>query len=147
MLFGGRGPGEPCLGGHEGGIPFDDGGAIASEGSVVQPVLDAYLTSSFFAKPGPKSLDRNDFTLDRTHGMETADGAATLAKLTAEAILRAADHMPAPPAVWIVSGGGARNRAIMDFLREGAGEAPVVTADRRVGLDASQEDTLGGPRL
>ena len=48
---------------REGGVPFDADGAIASEGGVVSAVVARYLDKPFFAKPGPKSLDRNDFTL------------------------------------------------------------------------------------
>ena len=37
--------------------------------------------------------------------------------------------MPEPPALWIVCGGGARNGAIMDRIRQAAGpDATVVTA-------------------
>src|SRR5262245_22332802 len=49
---------------REGGIPFDADGAIASEGGVVHSVVERYLKAPYFAKPGPKSLDRNDFTLE-----------------------------------------------------------------------------------
>ncbi len=117
------------------GIPFDDRGAIASEGSAVERVVSAYMAHPFFAKAGPKSLDRNDFTLDLAQGLELADGAATLAKVTAEAILRAGDLLPTPPASWIVCGGGARNPAIMDFLKKGAGTARVLSAGE-AGFDA-----------
>ena len=116
------------------GIPFDDRGAVASEGSPDERVVAAYLAHPFFAKAGPKSLDRNDFTLDLAQGLELADGAATLAKVTAEAILSAGALLPRPPGSWIICGGGARNPAIMDFLKAGAGRARVLTAGE-VGLD------------
>jgi anhydro-N-acetylmuramic acid kinase len=111
------------------GIPYDDGGTIASEGAPDEGVLGDYLASHFFSKCGPKSLDRNDFTLDRVRGLETADGAATLSKLSALAILRAGSILPAPPASWIVCGGGRKNSAILKYLREGAGEAMLITAE------------------
>lgn len=111
------------------GIPYDDKGMVASEGEADEGVLTAYLSSPFFAKKGPKSLDRNDFTLERAKGLETANGAATLAKLTALAILRSAAILPAPPAAWIVCGGGRRNAAIMQYLRDNAGTAKVLSAE------------------
>ena len=69
-------------------------------------VVERYLSAPFFARNGPKSLDRGDFTLDGVDGMELSDGAATLAVLTAAAIARAAEKIETAPALWIVSGGG-----------------------------------------
>ena len=80
---------------REGGVPFDADGMIASEGGVVDGVVERYLDNPFFDTPGPKSLDRNDFTLELAAGLELADGARTLAAVSAEAILKAAEHMPA----------------------------------------------------
>jgi anhydro-N-acetylmuramic acid kinase len=105
---------------HVGGVPYDADGAIASEGGVVRRVVDAYMEKSFFAKSGPKSLDRLDFTLAEAEGLELADGARTLATVSAEAILKAADHLPAPPKLWILCGGGRKNPHIVNDLREGA---------------------------
>ena len=68
---------------REGGVPFDADGAIASEGGVVRAVVERYLDNPFFEKSGPKSLDRNDFTLAEAEGLELADGARTLAAVSA----------------------------------------------------------------
>ncbi len=68
---------------QEAGIDFDQDGRIASEGRVIDSVLDTYLAEPFFLRKGPKSLDRNDFSLNRMTGSELHDGAATLARLTA----------------------------------------------------------------
>jgi anhydro-N-acetylmuramic acid kinase len=105
---------------REAGIPYDAGGAIASEGDVVQSVVVSYLDKPFFAKPGPKSLDRNDFTLAEAEGLSLPDGARTLAAVSAAAILRSVEHMPEPPKLWIVCGGGRKNPHIMADLRSGA---------------------------
>ncbi len=121
---------------RQGGVPFDADGAIASEGGVVEAVVCAYLDNPFFDKAGPKSLDRNDFTLEPVLGLELADGARTLAAVSAEAILWAAEHMPQPPKLWIVCGGGRKNPHIVDDLRVGAAKAgaEVVLAED-AGLD------------
>jgi anhydro-N-acetylmuramic acid kinase len=108
---------------REGGVPFDADGAIASEGGIVEPVVARYLEALFFAKPGPKSLDRNDFTLETAGRMELADGARTLAAVSAQAILKAAEHLPEPPKLWIVCGGGRKNPHIVGDLRDGAAKA------------------------
>src|SRR5690606_24425156 len=104
----------------EGGVPFDAGGAIASEGGIVRTVVERYLDNTFFEKSGPKSLDRNDFTLELSRGLELADGARTLAAVSAEAILKSADHLPEAPKLWIVCGGGRKNPHIVGDLRAGA---------------------------
>ncbi|MCI5073925.1 anhydro-N-acetylmuramic acid kinase [Oricola sp.] len=111
------------------GIPYDAGGRIASEGSANTVVVGRYMAHPFFERQGPKSLDRGDFTLDGVAGLELSDGAATLAAVSAAAIARASEYLPARPTLWIVSGGGAHNRAIMDRLDALTGpQAKVVTA-------------------
>ncbi|MCV0396524.1 MAG: anhydro-N-acetylmuramic acid kinase [Rhizobiaceae bacterium] len=119
---------------REGGIPFDQDGRIASEGGVVAGVVARYLDNPFFDRKGPKSLDRGDFTLEQAEGLELADGARTLAGVSAAAILRAAERMPAPPKLWIVCGGGRKNPHIVADLRAGAGDADVILAED-AGLD------------
>ncbi|MFZ2101111.1 MAG: anhydro-N-acetylmuramic acid kinase [Oricola sp.] len=118
------------------GIPFDDGGRIAGEGMADETVVSRYLSSPFFAKAGPKSLDRGDFALDFVEGMELSDGAATLAAVTARSIIKSAEKVPVPPALWIVSGGGARNGAIMDLIRQTAGPDAKVVMAGEAGLNA-----------
>lgn len=102
------------------GVPFDADGAIASEGGIIRRVVERYLGNPFFEKPGPKSLDRLDFTLDEAEGLELADGARTLAGVSAEAILQSADHMPERPKVWVLCGGGRKNPHIVKDLKAGA---------------------------
>ena len=121
---------------REGGVPFDQNGMIASEGGVVTGVVERYLDNPFFARSGPKSLDRNDFTLELAAGLELADGARTLAAVSAEAILKAAEHMPAAPKSWIVCGGGRKNPHIVADLRKGAeAQGARVLLAEDVGLD------------
>lgn len=119
---------------REGGVPFDADGVIASEGGTVVQVVARYLANPFFERSGPKSLDRNDFTLDAAAGLELSDGARTLAAVSAEAILKAAEHMPQMPKLWIACGGGRKNPYIMNDLREGA---------RAAGADAILAEDLG----
>lgn len=119
---------------REGGVPFDAEGMIASEGSVVPTVVERYMESPFFAHTAPKSLDRGDFTLDAARGLELADGARTLARVSAEAIVRAVAHLPAPPRLWIVAGGGRKNPHIVRDMRTLLDEAEVILAED-AGLD------------
>ena len=114
---------------RHGGVPFDADGAIAGEGQVVGAVVRRYLENPFFDRPGPKSLDRNDFTLDAASGLELADGARTLAAVTAEAILKSAERLRERPELWILCGGGRRNPHIVADMKAGAGDAAVILAE------------------
>ena len=98
----------------------------------------SYLGQGYFAARPPKSLDRNFFTTDCIERLSTEDGAATLAAFTALAIARSREHMPGEPELWIVSGGGRRNRTIMRMLAERVHSA-VVPAEA-VGLDGDSAE-------
>lgn len=96
--------------------PFDAEGALAAQGRVVESALAALLAHPFFAMIPPKSLDRYDFSLAPVEGLSPADGAATLGAFTAAAVAAALDHLPAPPALWVVCGGGRHNPTLMHEL-------------------------------
>ena len=118
------------------GVPIDQNGRIASEGGVIERVVRAYLANPFFEMPGPKSLDRNDFTLAEAQGLELADGARTLAAVTARAIFDAARQMPAMPRRWVLCGGGRKNPLIVSDLADlvAPAKADVVLAEE-LGFD------------
>lgn len=108
---------------------FDQGGALALTGMADSGVVAAALERPFFKRDYPKSLDRNDFDLSLMPPLGIADGAATLAKLTAAAIAKAAETAGVAPAKWIIAGGGAHNRAILGFLKDALPQAVITTAD------------------
>lgn len=114
------------------GIPYDDGGRIASEGSVIMPLAERYLDSPFFTGKTRRSLDRNDFRPPEGNEAELSDGARTLAYVSAAAILKSAGHLPSLPKTYVICGGGRLNRAIMADLVRLAGEkgATVLTAEQ-----------------
>jgi len=99
------------------GEPMDRDGRLASRGTAHEPTLAALLAHPFFARPAPKSLDRQDFAtaLQAVAPLSAADGAATLAAFTARAA--AATPWPEPPRRVLVTGGGRHNPAIMAALR------------------------------
>jgi anhydro-N-acetylmuramic acid kinase len=128
---------------REGGVPYDSGGAIANEGGIVAKVVARYMAAPFFARSGPKSLDRNDFTLEAAAGLELSDGARTLAAVSAEAILKAVEHVPEAPKLWIVCGGGRKNPHIVGDLRKGAektGAEVIVAEDAGLNGDATEAE-------
>jgi anhydro-N-acetylmuramic acid kinase len=105
------------------GRALDEDGRAAAAGSVDQDALTALLTHSYFGALPPKSLDRNAFSPDPVGNLSLEDGAATLTAFTAAAIARAREHFPEEPELWVVSGGGRRNRTLMSMIAERVGGA------------------------
>lgn len=104
---------------------FDADGETALNGAVDDGVLHEMLKAHYFIEPPPKSLDRNAFDVGRLAGLSLTAGAATLAAFTAESIARAREHFPQEPAIWVICGGGRKNRAIMTRLAERVENAVV----------------------
>jgi anhydro-N-acetylmuramic acid kinase len=105
------------------GLPFDEDGRIAREGTVHDPTLAALMDNLYFALPPPKSLDRNDFHARAriVEALADADAVATLAAFTIEATVAALAHVPRPPRRWLVGGGGRLNRFLMQGLEAALG--------------------------
>ncbi|MDY8110629.1 anhydro-N-acetylmuramic acid kinase [Fulvimarina sp. 2208YS6-2-32] len=115
---------------REAGIPFDQNGRIASEGTIIETLADRYLNADFFAKKTPKSLDRFDFPVPDPDDGELSDVARTLCYVTARGIAQAREHLPERPELWIVAGGGRRHPTILSDLADALGdEADVVLAE------------------
>lgn len=115
------------------GAYLDSGGATAAQGQVDEDALIALLSDGFFAETPPKSLDRNAFALEAVQSLSVEDGAATLSAFTARAIAKAREHMPSEPELWVVAGGGRRNKTIMRMLAEQVHHAVVPV--EAIGLD------------
>jgi anhydro-N-acetylmuramic acid kinase len=115
------------------GVARDEDGQAAARGVASEDVVRFYLNHSFFADTPPKSLDRASFFSDLVDGLSVDDGAATLTAFTAQSIARAREHMPQEPQLWIVCGGGRRNRTLMSMLAARV-ENAVVPAEA-VALD------------
>ena len=126
------------------GAALDRDGAAARAGRALVPPGDTTRTGGLFAtnrvqdflaRPGPKALDRNAFAdvVDRIAGWATEAGAAALTAFTADCVHTSGQHLPRPPAVWVVCGGGRRNPTLMEMLAERL-PAHVETAEA-AGLD------------
>ncbi len=99
------------------GSDYDEMGRLAASGQVHEMVLEQLLSSAFFARKPPKSLDRNSFSTDIMQGLSAADGAATLTVFTAMALRKASEHFPALPEKWLITGGGRHNVSLFKALR------------------------------
>ncbi|WFS02483.1 anhydro-N-acetylmuramic acid kinase [Rhizobium tumorigenes] len=113
------------------GKAYDRNGETAAKGTVFPPLVRRYLDSPFFSANIRRSLDRSDFLPPVKGEVSLADGARTLAHVTAASILKLAGFLPQPPKTYVVCGGGRLNPVIMAEFSELAEEqgARVVAAE------------------
>jgi anhydro-N-acetylmuramic acid kinase len=109
---------------QETGARFDAGGGLAAAGRVDEAVLTAMLDHNFFALPAPKSLDRNDFTIQPVRGLAPAEGAATLTAFTAATVAEALMLLPERPRQLLVAGGGRHNPVMLAMIADRTGLMP-----------------------
>jgi anhydro-N-acetylmuramic acid kinase len=127
------------------GQAFDRDGAWAAGGQVLEPLLAALRSETYFDLPPPKSTGRDLFNPPwlearlRSHAAAAPprDVQATLAELTAWACADAVGRHAADARDVLVCGGGALNRHLMQRL---AARLPGCTVRRtdELGLDVSQ---------
>ena len=114
------------------GKRFDRNGAFAARGKVIQPVLAKALRNPYFRLKPPRTAGREQFGREyaarfladcKRKSKQPEDALATATALTAETIARSykdfAHHgMRGTGVDFIVSGGGAHNRTLMDLLAQ-----------------------------
>ena len=106
------------------GNDFDQDGAWAAQGVVNDSLLARMLAYPFFTKAPPKSTGRDDFHLQWLekqlggNAFKAEDVQATLLRLTVITTLQSI-HLYAPQTeLLIICGGGVRNTALLNSLRE-----------------------------
>ena len=120
-------------------LRFDTDGRIAATGAVHRDVVAALLEHPFFQMDPPKSTGRELFDAEyvdelvrRCGAASHADIVATATALTAESIADAYRRfIPEPIEEVLVSGGGARNPALLTMLRAGVAPLAVVPFEER----------------
>jgi anhydro-N-acetylmuramic acid kinase len=114
------------------GKRFDRNGAFAARGKVIQPVLAKALRNPYFRLKPPRTAGREQFGREyaarfladcKRKSKQPEDALATATALTAETIARnykdfAHHGMRGTGVDFIVSGGGAHNRTLMDLLAQ-----------------------------
>ena len=130
------------------GAEFDRDGALASRGRVDGDALAAMLADPYFSALPPKTTGRERFGAQflaqhaaELNKLSIEDGAATLTELTAATIADAVTRYGFTPARVIVSGGGARNRTLLDRLSAHFGGAAMELSDRH-GLPADAKEAI-----
>ncbi|MGA8732087.1 MAG: anhydro-N-acetylmuramic acid kinase [Terracidiphilus sp.] len=114
------------------GKSYDRNGSIAARGTVLQPVLTQLSRASYFRLKPPRTAGREQFgreyavkflDLCEQHSDKPEDALATATAFTAESISQSYSQFVLPrmknhAVDYIVSGGGARNTALMAMLNQ-----------------------------
>ena len=120
--------------------PYDVDGERARRGRALPRVLDELLADPYFGEAPPKSTGREHFGIEfadrlialvRQRAGSDNDCVATATALTVESIARAIERWAAcpPEAELVVSGGGARNPALLEHLAARVRPRPIVPFD------------------
>ena len=127
---------------------YDEGGKMAAKGHVDEGVAREFLADPFIEKAPPKSAGREEFGraylerfLARTGKLSVSDRLRTAAAITAGAVARGiALSGPGKPHEVLVSGGGAKNRTLLEELgaRLGTGVSVETTDAHGVPVEAKE---------
>ena len=125
---------------------FDENGAVARSGNVLQDVVETILKEGYFTALPPKSCGREQFgdtfvsrfiaMCRKAGGREDRDEdvVATATALTAASVLdayrrfvwqRVGQAAPVSPVEFVAAGGGTKNTALMEMLQKGLEPAGV----------------------
>lgn len=117
------------------GQPFDENGALAAKGTPNEAVLQEFLSSGYFLKMPPKSLDRHSFAelAKSVEALSDEDAVATLTTAVALSVSNGFQHLPSTPSQLLVTGGGRQNATLMKML-EATLPCPVLPVEEH-GLD------------
>lgn len=105
---------------------FDDNGHWASQGQVIQELLNSFLSEPYFSKPAPKSTGRDLFNPEwlkkhlKASGCEhsgAVDVQATLLELIAQSVANALKTNSPNTQQLVVCGGGAKNQALLKAIQ------------------------------
>ena len=111
------------------GKRMDKHGRASAAGTPDTARVRRWLDGPFFRRPVPRAADRYDFVeLAALDGLSVEDGAATLARFTAESVARTLSEWGRRVAGIVVCGGGRRNPAMLAMIAEATG-AHVVAAE------------------
>ncbi len=132
---------------------FDADGALALRGIANEELVERVLAADYFQSPPPKSTDGpamiqlfREAAADKGR-LTLEDQFATACRISGEAVLRAIQSfVPGPVDELIVSGGGARNQAMMNSLVSGK-IASIQTAANSDAKEAIAFALLGAATL
>jgi anhydro-N-acetylmuramic acid kinase len=135
----------------DGAQTYDQDGALAAQGHVASELLSAWLDDPYFRTAPPKTTGREHFgvqfarrIMDEARDLSFEDLVATATALTAESIARAYSDFIRPLGPIdqvIVGGGGNRNPALMEMLRERLPGVPLLSHED-FGIDSDAKEAI-----
>lgn len=155
------GPGNMLIDDHvrrltQGRLQFDPDGEMAAEGHVHAGLLAELARHPFIQQRPPKTTGREQFGADfaaamwargQALGVAELDRVATVTMFTAQSIAQAyRDFLPNLPDEVIVSGGGARNHTLLQWLAEALSQIArrpiVVCTSDEIGMPAEAKEAM-----
>lgn len=134
-----------------GRLAYDQDGRLARSGRIDPELLDAWMADPYFSLPPPKSTGRERFGVQRAaryydeaeaRGLSAPDILATLTAFTAASIADSyRRYLPALPDEALISGGGARNPALLEQLALRLAPCAVRLTDD-VGLPTQAKESV-----
>lgn len=98
------------------GERYDRDGRVARSGQVNAEALKEFQEHDYFSKVIPKSLDRDQWSIESVSDLGLEDGAATLVSFTVEGVAQAFQSLPHKPGTLYVTGGGRHNGYMMERM-------------------------------
>jgi anhydro-N-acetylmuramic acid kinase len=130
---------------------FDEDSAIANSGTVDETLLDDLLHHPFFNETLPKTTGPELFNLEfvanaqqtsRTFNINKADLVATLSAFTGRTISNfILTHFNVPELKIFVSGGGARNPYVINYLKNALPNATIANTSE-LGIDPDAKEAI-----
>lgn len=128
---------------------YDEDGTCARGGKVISEVFEALRRLEFITAPPPKSTGRETFSAERLDAVisscsadiEPRDVVHTLTRFTAWSIAENVRRYGWPDARLVISGGGSRNRFLMELVQQELPEATMVRSDS-VGIPSEWKECL-----
>jgi anhydro-N-acetylmuramic acid kinase len=130
---------------------YDINGRIAAKGAANKPLLKKLMQHKFLKKCPPKSTGREEFGPAFSNnifynalkaGIKPEDILATVTAFTAQSIISAHKRfLPCLPDEVILCGGGARNKTLVQMLRDGITPAKILITDC-LGINADAKEAI-----
>jgi anhydro-N-acetylmuramic acid kinase len=127
------------------GKDFDKDGVLASKGKVNQDFVKAILALGYFKKQPPKSLDRNQFdlTIEKFSKLKVEDILASLVYVLGQSVANSIKFLPKKPIEIIVCGGGRKNLAIMNSIKNATQIKTTNIDDLEINGDFVEAEAFG----
>lgn len=131
-------------------IRFDDEGAIARKGRLIQALSDRLMSIEFINLVPPKSTGRELFNIKLTENFlkelnltsaPKSDILYTLTDFTANSIASNIEHYASPDSLIIASGGGINNKLLLELLKSKLKSSKIIASDE-ISLDSKAKEAV-----